>query len=191
MSEQPSIHPLTPDRWNDLENLFGKRGATGGCWCMFWRQTHKEFESMKGEVNRQLFKNLVDDDSQAPGLLAYRNGEPIGWIAIAPRIEYIRLEKSRILKPVDEQTVWSIVCFFISKKWRKSGVTSQLIKASLEFAKNHGAKIVEAYPVDTQRESTPDVFVYTGLASTFRNLGFKEVARRSSTRPIVRYYLEE
>jgi GNAT superfamily N-acetyltransferase len=124
-----------------------------------------------------------------PGLLAYVEGKPAGWCAVAPREEYPRLEGSRILKPVDAQAVWSVTCFFIAKEHRGRGVSGALLDAAVEFARKHGARIVEGYPVD--KSEVPAVFAWTGLASAFRKAGFVEAARRSETRPIMRLAMKK
>ncbi len=180
--------PLNRDHWNDFEELFGKRGACGGCWCMWWRIKRSDFNRQKGEGNRQAMKKLVES-GKIPGLLACQRGKAVGWCSIAPREDFPVLLNSRILKPIDNQPVWSIVCFFISKEHRRSGLTGQLIKAAIDFARHRGAKIIEAYPVEPQKKQMPAVFAYTGFASTFRKAGFQEVARRSPTRPIMRFYI--
>lgn len=177
-------HPLTPDRWPDLEKLFGERGACAGCWCMWWRLPRAQWIKQKGESNRRAFQQLVSNGAVA-GVLAYRGPEPIGWCAVAPRSEYVRLSKARTLKPVDEKPVWSITCFFVARPWRRRGVTVRLLDAAVALARKHGGAIVEGYPVDPKKDQ-PDAFVYTGLASAFREAGFVEVARRSSSRPIMR-----
>ncbi|MEW5939636.1 MAG: GNAT family N-acetyltransferase, partial [Chloroflexota bacterium] len=101
------FHPLTPDRFADFERLFGPRGATGGCWCMFWKLRGKAFEQASGEIAHQMQKSVVDS-GVVPGLLAYADGAPIGWIAVEPRSAYLRLAHSKVLQPVDEQEVWSV-----------------------------------------------------------------------------------
>ncbi len=126
---------------------------------------------------------------QTPGLLAYADGQPVGWCAVAPRASYVRLAGSRVLKPVDDQPVWSVSCFFVAHGYRRRGVTVQLLEAAAKFAKRHGARLLEGYPIEPSREQS-DVFVFTGLASAFRKAGFKEVARRSPTRPIFRRALK-
>lgn len=182
------FHPLTPDRWDDFKELFGERGATGGCWCMWWRLTKKEFDAGKGEPNRLAMKAIVDE-GPAPGILAYHSGLPIGWCSVAPREEFPRLERSRILRPVDGLPVWSVVCFFVAKPYRRKGVAAALLEAALDYVRSHGGKIVEGYAVEPKAESTPDVFAYHGPAALFRGVGFREVARRSKTRPIMRYVI--
>ena len=184
-------HPLTNDKWQDFENLFGIKGACGGCWCMFFLLPGKEFYAGKGEILHQSMQKKVCDDQEIPGLIAYHAGEPAGWIALGPREQYLRLQNSRILKPVDEQSVWSIVCFFVGKKYRKQGVNLFLIKSAIQYAKDQGIKILEAYPVEPKGDKVPDVFAYTGFLSTFQKAGFIEVVRRSPTRPIMRYFINE
>ena len=193
MSESVTFisHPLTKDKWQDFENLFGAKGACGGCWCMFFLLPGKEFYAGKGEQLHQLMQKKVCDNQEMPGLIAYHDGEPAGWIALGPREQYLRLENSRILKPVDEQSVWSIVCFFVGKKYRKMGMNLFLIKSAVQYAKDKGIKVLEAYPVEPKGDKVPDVFAYTGFLSTFQKAGFNEVARRSPTRPIMRYFINE
>ena len=192
-SEQTLQHlyfqPVNPERWQDFEMLFGPRGACGGCWCMYWRLRRTEFEQMSGEGNHQALKSIVES-GEVPGILAYLQGKPIGWCSVAPRQNFSALERSRILKPVDDQPVWSVVCFFTAKPYRRQGLTVQLLRAAVNYARRGGAKIVEGYPVDPRQKSSPDVFVYTGLSSAFEKAGFVEVLRRSETRPIMRYQIE-
>jgi GNAT superfamily N-acetyltransferase len=183
------FHPVTPDRWRDLEKLFGERGACGGCWCMWWRLRRSEFDQKKGSGTKWALKKLIAT-GQVPGLLAYAGGVPVGWCSVAPRRDFSALERSRILKPVDDQPVWSVVCFFVAKPFRRKGVTHQLLTAAVEYARDKGAKIIEGYPVEPKAGSAPDVFVFTGLASAFRKAGFVQVARRSETRPIMRYTIQ-
>jgi GNAT superfamily N-acetyltransferase len=180
------VHPLTPARWGDLEKLFGARGACGGCWCMWWRVSRSLFEKQKGVGNRRAFRRIVDS-GDAPGLLAYRDGEPVGWCAVAPRTAYTVLERSRVLKPVDDVPVWSVVCFFVAKGHRGRGVSVKLLQAAVDHARALGARVIEGYPVEPRRGHMPDAFAWTGLAGGFREAGFKEVARRSPTRPIMRW----
>jgi GNAT superfamily N-acetyltransferase len=127
---------------------------------------------------------------KTPGLLAYIEGIPVGWIAIEPRGNYSGLERSRILKPVNDAEVWSISCFYVDRKFRFKGISTALISVAVHFAADKGATIVEGYPTEAVDEKMPAPFVYTGLASGFIQAGFKEVARRSAKRPIMRYYIE-
>ncbi|MDD5265426.1 MAG: GNAT family N-acetyltransferase, partial [Candidatus Bipolaricaulis sp.] len=121
-----SLHcvPLTLDRWTDLEKLFGAHGAQAGCWCMWWRQTASEFAAGRGDRNREALRTIVAS-GEPPGLLAYAGDEPVGWCAVAPRERYVRLARSRILKPIDEQPVWSIPCFFVARSYRRRGISAR------------------------------------------------------------------
>jgi len=180
------FHAATPSRWPDIEELFGERGACGGCWCMFWRVRRKEFDSNKGAGNKRAFKKLIVSGAK-PGILAYVGNEPVGWCALAPRQEYIALEGSRVLKPIDSQPVWSISCLFIKKQYRRKGVSAQLLRAAVDFAAKQGARIVEGYPIEPSMEKMPDPFLWHGIPSSFKAAGFKEVLRRSKSRPIMRF----
>ncbi len=181
-------HPLTKERWADFEKLFGERGACGGCWCMWWRLKRTDYERQKGSGNKNSMRALVDS-GEVPGILAYYDGEPVAWCSVAPRENFPVLERSRVLKRVDETPVWSIVCFFVDKSHRGKGLSAHLVKAALAHAQDQGGKVVEAYPVEPQKKPWPPAFAWTGLASVFSKAGFREVARRSETRPIMRYYL--
>jgi GNAT superfamily N-acetyltransferase len=187
MSDLPtlSFHPLTSSLFADFERLFGPRGACGGCWCMFWKLRGKAFEENTGEPARQMQKSIVDSGI-VPGLLAYLDGEPIGWVAVEPRSAYPKLAHSRVLKPVDDADVWSVTCFFVARQTRRQGLTVDLLKAAIDYVRDQGGRIVEGYPVDV-KEDMPAPFVYTGIAAAFQKAGFVEVARRSETRPIMRY----
>jgi GNAT superfamily N-acetyltransferase len=186
-SQRPrlAIRRLTLDRWADFERLFGPRGACGGCWCMWWRLTRSEFERRKGPGNKRAMKALVRQ-GVVPGLVAYLGPDPVGWVAVAPRESFSALARSRVLCPVDAEPVWSIVCFFIAKTQRRQGLSTLLLEAAVGHVKRQGGRIVEGYPVEPKEGRTADVFAYTGLASAFRRAGFREVARRSPTRPIMR-----
>ena len=188
MTTELSFKPLKRNLWTDLEELFGSRGACGGCWCMFWKLRGKAYEEARGYETRQMHKSIVDS-GVATGLLAYLHGDVVGWVAVEPRSAYPKLAHSRLLQPVDGRPVWSVPCFFVARKYRKMGITVELLKAAVDHVRNQGGTIVEGYPVEA-RKAMPAPFVYTGTASAFRQAGFQEVARRSPTRPIFRYYIQ-
>jgi GNAT superfamily N-acetyltransferase len=183
------FQPATAERWAAVEKLFGPRGASGGCRCMWWRLPRSEFEQMKGEGNRLAFQRVVAE-RVAPGILAHDNDQPVGWCAVAPRSDYPGLERSRVLKRVDDEPVWSITCFFIAQAYRRKGVSVQLLKAAVAHARKNGARIVEGYPVEPRSAEMPAAFAWTGTSSAFRQAGFNEVARRSETRPIMRLVVQ-
>lgn len=188
-NERFIIHPLTPERWADLEDLFGEHGAVGGCWCMFYRLPARRYEAQKGEGNHAALKALVDAH-HPPGLLAYEGDEAVGWVSVAPRNEYVRLKTSRVLKPVDSSPVWSIVCLFVRPGHRRQGLSLHLVRGAVEYAASQGARIVEAYPLDIESDSYPEAFAEMGFMSTFVEAGFSEVTRHSPRRPIMRAYID-
>lgn len=189
MDLELAFHTLTMDRWGDFVRLFGERGACGGCWCMFWRLTRKQFESQKGKGNKLAMKAIVVS-GEVPGILAYHGDRPIGWCAIAPRSSFPALSRSRILSPIDERVCWSVACLFIEKSYRKGGVSMELLRAATTYARSQGAELVEGYPVEPKSgKDIPPAFAWTGIAKAFARAGFKEVARRSPTRPIMRIEL--
>jgi GNAT superfamily N-acetyltransferase len=176
------VHPVTPDRWDDLARLFGPSGAYSGCWCMWWRESAKDFERNGNAGNAM--RSLVRDD-RVPGMLAYRDGQPVGWVSVAPRPEFPRIERSPTLKPIDDRPVWSVVCFFIDRGHRRSGVARALLRTAVDRAAENGARLVEAYPVDPRERDYADAEAYTGVVPLFEAAGFREVARRGR-RPILR-----
>jgi GNAT superfamily N-acetyltransferase len=190
MTVDLEFYPLTSERWQDIEKLFGERGACGGCWCMWWRLKRSDFMRQRGKENRLALKRIVDS-GEVPGVLAYADGEPVGWCAVAPREVYTALERSRVLKRVDDKSVWSVVCFFVAKPFRGKGLTVKLLTAAIDYVSKKGGKMVEGYPVEPKKGRMPDPFAYTGLVSSFRKAGFVEVLRRSDTRPIMRYVIRE
>lgn len=184
MTSARNWKPLTPETWNDFETLFGPRGACGGCWCMTWRLPLAVFRANSGAGNRAAMRALVDAGHE-PGVLLYENGRAVAWCAVAPREEYVRLNASRVLAPVDDEKVWSVSCFFIDKKARGKGLSVAVLKAAMEFAQAKGAKIVEGYPQEL-KDKLPPAFVWTGVMPTFVHAGFHEAARRSPKKPIMR-----
>jgi GNAT superfamily N-acetyltransferase len=184
------ISPATAELWPDLEALFGKNGACAGCWCMFWRLDRADYKKLQGEGNKASLRELTLT-GRVPGLLAYVNGRPAGWCSIGAREGYVALERSRILKRVDDRPVWSIVCFFVARPYRRSGLMSELLRGAIAYARQQGAQLVEAYPIDTEApllagKKLTSVGGYMGIASTFRALGFVEVGRASETQLIMR-----
>jgi GNAT superfamily N-acetyltransferase len=179
------VHPLTRDRWNDLVELFGRRGASvpRHCWCMYYRKSGSS-DQPSAEKNKRALRGLVGRPV-APGLIAYEDGSPVGWISLGPREDYAKLQRSPVMKPVDDKPVWSIVCFFVDAGARGKGVTRALLEASIDYARSHGATLLEAYPIDKPVAGHPDT-MWFGPRGLFDDAGFKEVARRKETRPVMR-----
>lgn len=182
-----SFKPLTPETWKDFEKLFGVKGACAGCWCMYWLMRRKEYDEKRKDGRTKTEMKKLVKGGLVSGIIAYDINEPIGWIAIQPREKYPVLNNSKILAPVDDKSVWSIVCFFVHKNYRRKNVSVELIKQAVKFAKKNKAQIVEAYPVEPKTDKAAPAFIWTGTASAFKKAGFKEVVRRSETRPIMRF----
>jgi GNAT superfamily N-acetyltransferase len=180
------VHPLTPERWGDLIELFGRPGGSivRGCMCMYYRKTGGHGGVGPGPDNRRAMKALVDGGT-VPGLLGYHDGSPVGWISLGPSEEYLKLRRSPVMKPVDDKPVWSIVCFFVDKRARGQGVAEALLRAGIDYARSQGATLLESYPVDKDEPSHPD-FMFFGAKRMYDRAGFKEVARRTETRPVMR-----
>jgi GNAT superfamily N-acetyltransferase len=181
-----AIEALTPDRWPALEDLFGHWGASNGCWCMYWRLggTYRG----RREENKRALRRIVRS-GLPPGLLAFDGNLAVGWCQLTPRDAIPWLDHMWWFQRVDALPVWSISCFFVRRSYRRQGVMTQLIFAALKAAKRAGAAALEAYPIDTDAlNSTSNIF--TGTASTFTRAGFKEVARRTPARPIMRHDLK-
>ncbi len=181
-----TVHPLTKTRWHDLVELFSRPGGSivRGCWCMYYRKSGASASGAVAQANKRALRALVNKDI-APGLVAYRNERPIGWISLGPREDYARLQRSQVMKPVDDKPVWSIVCFFIDPKERGKGVSKALLRAAIDYARSKGASLLEAYPIDKKEKSHPD-FMWFGAKSMYDRAGFKEIARRKPTRPVMR-----
>jgi ribosomal protein S18 acetylase RimI-like enzyme len=194
--EAPSIvevvatRPLTAGRFADLEQLFSEKGCSfaRGCWCMAYRgerkmpdATHAEFVRSRKAQLRGLAKKRPP-----PGLIGYNaSGQPIGWVAVGPRTSFTKLQRSKVMGPVDDQPVWSIVCFVVPSPFRGRGVASALLRYATNYSREHGAMIVEAYPIDRPGWSE-DQWLWHGAMAMFTRAGFKEVARRKPFRPVMR-----
>jgi GNAT superfamily N-acetyltransferase len=184
-----TFHPLTSDRWDDLERLFGpERGADSGCWCMFWRLTRAEFQALGKPARKAAFRRLVRSGMPL-GIIAYAGADPVGWCAVGPRTATPGLDRSPVCKAVDDAPVWSITCFFVEPKARREGVMAALIEAAVRHARRQGARIVESYPRDTGGARIDSASAYVGALAPFLAHGFREVARRRPRRPILRRYL--
>jgi len=182
------VEPLTKLNWDKFGELFGDKGACGNCWCMYYRLDNRSFREGKiNEGNKKAMKKIVLEEKPA-GLLGFIKEQAVAWCAFAPREDFIRLGKSRVHKRIDDKDVWSIPCFFIDKNYRRSGVSVEILKGAIRYARDNGIKIIEAYPVIPTQEKLPDAFAWVGLYRTFERAGFEIVDRSSKNRPMVRYY---
>ncbi|MGH2394355.1 MAG: GNAT family N-acetyltransferase [Candidatus Limnocylindria bacterium] len=192
MTPDLEVHPLTRERLPDLAALFGQGGDPKWCWCAFFRVRGMTFQNASASENRAVLERGVDGlGGRAPGLIAYRDGEAIGWVSLGPREDYERLQHSKILAPIDDKAVWSIVCFVVGRRARGQGVASALLEAAVQYAREHGATLLEGYPVETDGGRIPSANAFKGTLSMFERAGFKVVERRrwnrtTPVRPIVR-----
>jgi GNAT superfamily N-acetyltransferase len=177
--------PLTPATWPDLEELFGLPGGSivRGCWCMYYRKTGKANGPAAGQ-NKLALCDLVNGGG-VPGLVGYVRGSPAGWISLGPRGDYLRLRRSPVMKPVDDTEVWSVVCSYVARPYRGRGLQHRLLAAGIDFARDNGVRVLEAYPVDKSGRSHDD-FMWFGSRSLYERAGFREVVRRSPTRVVMR-----
>ena len=186
------IKPLTPDRIPDLATLFDQGGDPKWCWCAWFRVRGRDWTNSSGPENRQILEAAAIEQDHAPGLVAYEDDAVVGWVSLGPREDYERLAFSKALAPLDEKPVWSIVCFVVGRKSRGQGLAVALLEAAVEYARDHGATTLEAYPVDIAAGARiPSANAFHGTLGMFERAGFKVVARRKGSpmanpRPIVR-----
>jgi GNAT superfamily N-acetyltransferase len=191
------IVPVTQARFGDLAALFEEGGDPKWCWCTYFRVRGRSWSNATPAGNRKELEGLAardPDEHSAPGLVAYREGRAIGWVSLGPRDDYDRLAHSRVLAPVDNAPVWSIVCFVVSRRARGKGVAAALLDAAIAYARDNGATLLEGYPVDTGQGRVPAASAYQGTLPMFERAGFRVVARRqwnatAPIRPIVRLEL--
>ena len=184
-----TFEPLSKKNWPLFVQLFGERGACGNCWCMYFRLKKEDFVAGKqDDGNKESMKELVWA-GEPTGVLGIYEGQAIGWCAFAPRKDYLKLGNSRVHKPIDDEPVWSVTCFFIDKNFRRLGVSVAMLKGLIEVARKQKIKIIEAYPTIPTQEKLPDSFAWIGLYKSFERAGFNIVDRTSKSRPMVRYYL--
>jgi GNAT superfamily N-acetyltransferase len=181
------IHPVTRERWSDLVDLFerpGPRGSwprTSACYCMFWRLPSAEYEAafrqrslenVSGGPNKDAMERLVAGGT-VPGLLAYRESQAVGWVAVSPSAELVRLESSPGLRSDEEhpdEPAWSVSCFYVHRSEWRHGVGAALLEAAVARALEHGATTIEGYPV-----MAGSVDPYTGYDTMFATAGFRLV----------------
>jgi GNAT superfamily N-acetyltransferase len=184
-----AVHPLTPERWNDLVTLFTGPGSrqVRWCWCMYYRRSGRAnvpADTSYGDYNREALKSLVDAGT-VPGLIGYRDGQPIAWVSLGPRGDYAKLARSPVMKPVDEKPVWSVICFYTAPGARGEHVSEAMLAHAADYARENGATLLEAYPVDAPARKGDDS-MWFGAKSLYDRAGFREVARRKPTRPVMR-----
>jgi ribosomal protein S18 acetylase RimI-like enzyme len=193
------IVPISADAWPALEGLFREGGDPRWCWCQYWRLRSKDFGAAKVPELRARLRAQAESP-EPPGLVALdgigADVRAVGWISLGPRGDFERIVRSRVIPAIDDRPVWSIVCFAVSASARGAGIGRALLEAAVGFAREHGAKTLEAYPVRTgPDDAVHPSAAFTGTLPMFERLGFRVVAERASdpsaatTRVVVRLEL--
>jgi GNAT superfamily N-acetyltransferase len=179
------VKPATPDRWSDAAVLF-KGDGPRGCWCQYWRQSSRGYSAGGPGSGKRRLRAQVDGGPPAPGLIAYEDNVPAGWIGLGPRVSMERLVRSRTIPDIDDVPVWSIVCFKVRVGHRRKGVARALLDAAIDYAAWQGAPALEAYPIDAEGDRLDVAFSYVGFTSMFEAAGFERIVEtdaRSAGRP--------
>ncbi len=184
------IAPATADRFDDAEHALSGGGDGRSCQCQWWTITNAEFQRTSQDERRALLRDEVEHGSTPPALIAYVDGEAAGWVRVGPREAQVRIGRTRAIAastplPLDDPDVWAVSCFVVRRAHRGQGLNAQLLSAAVDFARDHGARVVEAYPVDTAAGSKRSNELYHGILSVFEDAGFREVARPKPDRAIV------
>ncbi|MFZ0544381.1 MAG: GNAT family N-acetyltransferase [Candidatus Promineifilaceae bacterium] len=174
------FQPVTAENWPDLAQFFEQHGNPNYCWCMRWRLRSGEYSAVRSSDRRSKLETMVREGTPI-GVLAFHEGTTVGWCSIAPRETYIGLERSRILKRLDDRPVWSVVCFFIDSKYRHQGLASRMLKAAVSYAASQGAAIVEGYPVEPDKS-----YRFMGSPAAFESVGFQQAGTATNGRIIMR-----
>ncbi len=188
MAPNVTVRDLTSRDWPAFERLFGRAGACGGCWCMHFRVPRggKLWEEVKGAKNRRVMKRLIES-GKALGCLAFAGDEPIGWVSVGPRADYVRMDNSRVFKTQYDEGAWSIPCFFLRRDWQRRGVSRLLLRQAVSLARRRGAPRLLAYPVVPSKgpgHEVPSVFAHTGFPQMYARQGFRDATPEGAQRPV-------
>jgi GNAT superfamily N-acetyltransferase len=220
MKDQPAGHVAAAAAdWSDVEQLFGVRGDPSRCWCRYFALTGPQYAALDPSARKAKLKERFDAGSPSPGVLAFRDGEPVGWCAVEPRACYPRILRSQVLRlaePARQDTdtenpgtkntgtktsggaetgspadLWSVTCFVVAAGHRRSGVAAALLQAAVEHARLNGATVLEGYPVDpSQRPKAGAADLYHGTLNLFLRAGFRVVSAAVPGRAVVRLRLD-
>jgi len=174
------IVPATPAHWPAIAELFAAGGDPRWCWCQFWRKPGSNWTNTTADENRADLRALVEGGRPAPGLVALRDGRAVGWVGLGPRDAFPRLARSRTIPRLPGDAVWSVNCFVVARRERRTGVANALLEAAIAYADEHGAALVEGYPVRTEGARIPSASVYTGTTGMFERSGFEPAAETTS-----------
>ncbi len=182
MSAQFQFRPVTSERLTELTEFSQCHGKFRYCSCMRWRMTSSAFGRSSKEERVAALEELVRTGTPV-GILAYSGTTPVGWCSVAPRESYAALERSRVLPRIDDSPVWSVVCLFVDRRFRRQGLTGRLLQAAVDYARDQGAPAVEGYPVAPDAPS----YTYMGTPETYRRAGFVDVTPAGQKRLVMRH----
>lgn len=168
-------HPVTPDRFDDLADVINPNRRETHCWCLSHRVGAKQIEDLGGGSREQAMRALCERDVP-PGVVTYRDGTPVGWCNIGARSDIPRLVQSKLIRPVDDVPVWSIVCAVVRGGHRRQGVTQQLIEGAVQWARSQGAPAVEAHPVDPDGRMDLTM-AFVGTRAMYERAGFEVIGQ--------------
>ena len=177
--------------WEDVSQVFGTRGDPARCWCQYFKLANRDFETSTANACAGMLREQVQASALGPGVIAYLDGEPVGWCAVEPKPAYSRLQRARVVtegsrqEPLDA-SVWAFTCFVVRVGYRRRGVAAALLRGAVAQARGAGARVVEGYPVDAAlRPKAPSAELYHGTRSLFAAAGFVEVARVRKDRVVM------
>jgi GNAT superfamily N-acetyltransferase len=190
-TQQVRVIPVTEAPWDDVRTVFGTRGDPSTCFCQFFKVDPEAWKRADVPAFERALCEQVTEPGHGPGpgMLAYLDDEPVGWCAVEPRTSYSRILRSDIVKssrePLESDDVWAVTCFVVRVGYRRRGVGAALLEAAVAHARDHGARVIEAYPVDPSIRKTSAAELYHGPLPTFEAAGFETVARPSESRALV------
>ena len=167
-------HPVTPDRFEDFADVINTNRRATHCWCLSHRVTAKQIEEL-GRGSRERAARALCERQHPPGVITYCDGTPIGWCSISPRADIPRLVQSKLIRPIDDLPVWSIICVVVRSGHRRHGVTRELLEGAVAWAASQGAPAVESYPVDPRGERMDLTMAFVGTRAMFEKVGFEVI----------------
>lgn len=188
-----AIFPLSADRWDDFALLFGPQGACYGCWCTYYRLAPKLRQANSKDDNKAFMRKRVED-GPPPGLLGYVGDDPMAWMQIGPRADVPQFNNARRVSaplhdaPAEDDGAWVISCLFAARRARGQGLSHQLVAAGVDHARENGARVLEACPMDEAKQAG-SVGLFVGSTRVFEKAGFEQVALRKPGRPLMRLVL--
>jgi GNAT superfamily N-acetyltransferase len=180
-----TVIPASAERWADVVTILGRDGERG-CWCQYYRMSSGGYARRGPRGGERALRGQVAEGDPSPGIIAYADGEPAGWLGLWPRSRMERLVRSRTIPVVDDVPVWSIVCFNVRVGFRRKGVSRALLQGAIRYAREQGAPALEAYPVEPGGQRVDTAFGYVGFVPMFEAAGFRrvvETASKSDHRP--------